>query len=70
MKNKYRIVNDDFAGYEVQIRYWWLPFFWFQKWHNGTINTWANIIDAKKWIDGGCKRKQKKPVKKVYLTSY
>lgn len=26
MKNKYRIVRDSYAGYEVQIWRWWWPF--------------------------------------------
>lgn len=28
-KNKYRIVRDNYAGYEVQIKRWWFPF-WIQ----------------------------------------
>lgn len=28
MKNKYRVVTDCLLGYEVQVKYWWLPFFW------------------------------------------
>jgi len=35
MKNKYKIVTDKFNGFEVQIRFWWFPIFWFQcKWTN------------------------------------
>jgi hypothetical protein len=30
MKNRYRIVTDNYAGYEAQIRYCWFPFIWFQ----------------------------------------
>lgn len=26
-KTKYRIVPDRFWGYEVQFRYWWMPFY-------------------------------------------
>ncbi len=29
LKNRYRIVSDDYAGYEVQIKRWWFPF-WIQ----------------------------------------
>jgi len=25
LKNKYRIVRDNYLGYEVQIRRWWFP---------------------------------------------
>ncbi len=28
-KTRYRIVTDAHLGYEAQMRYWWLPF-WFQ----------------------------------------
>lgn len=30
MKNRYRVVADRFAGYEAQVKFWWLPVFWFQ----------------------------------------
>jgi hypothetical protein len=30
VKNKYRIVRDDYAGYEAQVRFWYFPFWWFQ----------------------------------------
>jgi len=30
MKNKYRIVTDSYLGYEIQKRYWWFPFMYFQ----------------------------------------
>lgn len=30
LKKKYRIVRDKYAGYEVQFRFWWLPFIWFE----------------------------------------
>ena len=29
-KNKYRIVTDNYAGYEAQVKYWWFPFIWIQ----------------------------------------
>ena len=35
MKNKYRIVSDNFQGFEVQIKRWWFPF-WFQCWNHAT----------------------------------
>jgi len=47
-KTKYRIVKDNFAGYEAQFRYWWMPFW---KQINFT-NTSSTIENAKKIIDG------------------
>ena len=41
---KYRIVRDRFAGYEVQFRFWWLPFIWFQA--NG-CNTHGSVESAR-----------------------
>jgi len=29
-KDKYRIVRDNYCGYEVQVKKWWFPFCWFQ----------------------------------------
>ena len=28
-KRRYRIVTDEYSGYEAQVKYWWFPF-WFQ----------------------------------------
>lgn len=33
-RNTYRIVTDSYLGYEAQVKYWWLPFVWFEI--NGT----------------------------------
>mgnify|MGYP000741700380 CR=1 FL=1 len=30
LRNRYRIVKDCYNGYEAQVRYWWLPVWWFQ----------------------------------------
>lgn len=30
MRNSYRIVGDNRRGYEVQIKLWWFPVFWFE----------------------------------------
>jgi hypothetical protein len=46
MKKKYRVVSDMFAGYEVQTRIWWLPF-WRQ---HGYTNTHRTIEDAIEYI--------------------
>lgn len=29
-KNRYRIVRDNYAGYEAQVKFWWFPLIWFQ----------------------------------------
>lgn len=36
--NKYRIVTDNFAGYEVQCKRWWWPF-WIQCGYTNTHRT-------------------------------
>lgn len=61
MKNHYRVVEDDFAGYEVQIKRWWFPF-WMQIGSNFSsfINTNITIEEAKKlieWHKNGRKKK-------------
>ena len=39
-KNKYRIVRDNYAGYEAQYQPWWFPFVWFQIEYDGSmVNT-------------------------------
>ena len=47
---KYRIVTDNYCGYEVQIWRWWFPF-WVQVWESGHINTHRSIEEAKEFID-------------------
>jgi hypothetical protein len=42
MKNKYRIVTDEYAGNEAQVRYWWFPFRYFQI----GINTFTSVEKA------------------------
>lgn len=46
MKNKYRVVKDNFSGYEVQIKYWYLPIFWFQVGGMAGVNTHNTIQKA------------------------
>lgn len=41
---KYRIVTDNYAGYEVQSWRWWWPF-----WIQGATNTHYSIEDAEKY---------------------
>lgn len=35
-KNKYRVVEDRYCGFEAQVRFWWFPFIWCQISHTGT----------------------------------
>lgn len=52
---EYRIVRDNFAGYEVQIRRWWVPF-WVQA---NFCNTHCSIEAAERWAEQhaqGCVR--------------
>jgi hypothetical protein len=44
---RYRIVEDRYAGYEVQIRRWWWPF-WVQA---GFCNTHSTAERAEQWIN-------------------
>lgn len=64
MRNKYRIVTDRFAGYEIQIKYWFFPLFWFEI--AGPIspmcNTFGSIESAKAYIE----KRKKKTVWKSY----
>lgn len=46
LKNKYRIVRDLYAGYEVQVRFWWLPFLWLLH----PINTHYSVERAEEYI--------------------
>ncbi len=52
-KTSYRIVSDDFSGYEVQKWRWWFPF-WVQEDKFCYTNTFKEIEDAKQWIEDGC----------------
>lgn len=45
MSPEYRIVRDTWAGYEVQIRRWWWPF-WMQA---GFSNTHGSLEAAERW---------------------
>jgi hypothetical protein len=45
-KTKYRIVTDNYLGYEVQFKKWWLPF-WTQTW---LPNTHPSIDKARQYI--------------------
>lgn len=43
-QTEYRIVRDDYAGYEVQRKFWWVPF-----WIQSPVNTHATEEDAVKF---------------------
>lgn len=45
MSGHYRIVRDHYAGYEVQVRRWWWPF-WVQA---GFCNTHSSVERAEEW---------------------
>jgi hypothetical protein len=65
MKNKYRVVSDEYFGFEVQINFWWLPGFWFQCFSaNGLGNSHDSLNKAKKFIEN---RKVRK-IKKIYYS--
>ncbi len=44
MRAEYRIVADNWAGFEVQWRRWWWPF-----WEMPVCNTHASIEAAERW---------------------
>jgi len=48
-KNSYRIITDNYNGYEVQIRRWFFPF-WVQIGEQGFTNTNPSIESAKQLI--------------------
>lgn len=45
-KNKYRIITDYWLGFTVQIKRWWLPF-WYQ---TDVCNTHSSLKEAEKYI--------------------
>ena len=46
MKTKYRIVTDNYAGFECQVKHWWFPF-WIQL---NFANTFYSLEKAKNFI--------------------
>lgn len=48
-RNRYRIVADNYAGYEVQVKRWWFPV-WIQK---GFVNTFCTIERARDYAKTG-----------------
>lgn len=54
VKKEYRIIKNNYRGYEVQHRYKWFPFIWFQTtgiygfWH---INSFMSMSSARNYIN-------------------
>ena len=48
MKTRYRIVKDNYCGYEVQVWRWYFPF-WKQL---GFCNTHPSVEKARQYIEG------------------
>ena len=46
-RTRYRIVRDAYAGYEVQFRYWWMPFYM----QAGYTNTHFSMDGAKRYLE-------------------
>jgi hypothetical protein len=65
--NKYRIVTDEYAGFEVQKRFLWI--FWKQAEgiSSNHVNTFGDLDEAKQWIEELKKRKQKKIEKRKVI---
>jgi hypothetical protein len=63
----FRIITDEYLGYEVQIKKRFLFWSrWKQCYMNGHVNTHRSIEDAKKWIEAGCPKK--KPFEVVWVS--
>ena len=50
-KHKYRIITDVYNGFECQIKKWYFPFFWFQLWHTGSVNSFVSEREAREFIE-------------------
>lgn len=65
--NKFRIVSDNYNGYEVQIKKWWFPFY-VQCWEDGYhTNTFSSIDEAKEWVKTGWGKRTEKSKVVEYL---
>ena len=45
-RTRFRIVRDNYSGFETQFRYWWMPFYL-----QGRSNTHPTIEKAKNYIE-------------------
>ena len=63
LENKYRVVEDDFSGYEAQVKFWWIPIFWFEMHEPGFMtNTWRTLDEAKYFINSRRNKKKKRKI--------
>ena len=60
MKNRYRIVTDAYAGYEVQVKYWWFPLLWIQ-------DCWVNTHNSVDNAEAFAIKRARRVVKEVVL---
>tara|TARA_R110000782_G_scaffold102995_2_gene190420 strand:+ start:40 stop:252 length:213 start_codon:yes stop_codon:yes gene_type:complete len=56
-QTKYRIISDEFAGYECQFRYFWMPFY--LQMNFPSCNTHFTLHEAKNFIENGSVEKKK-----------
>jgi hypothetical protein len=49
VKNKYRIVKDNYCGYEVQVWRWWFPVWTATGVHGHFTNTFVSIEEAEEF---------------------
>lgn len=62
-KNRYRIVTDEYLGYEVQTKKWWF-IGWYQCWNNGNMtNTFRRVEDAEDFVENRKTKGKTKVVK-------
>jgi len=73
MKSRYRIIEDDFNGHEVQVKRWWFPFLWSQCWNEGPANTFPTLDEAKRFAEAKAKGipwRNGKAKKRKVITEY
>lgn len=51
-KNRYRIITDNYSGFEAQVKYWFFPIMWLQIGVQGFSNTSTTIKQAEAVIRG------------------
>lgn len=58
---RYRIVTDDYSGFEVQVKRWWIPFWW----QCDVINTFSTLESAEKYANNHAVRTRNKIIKQL-----
>jgi hypothetical protein len=53
LKNKYRIANDSYCGYEVQVKRWWFPIWTALGVHGHLTNTHVSVEKAEEFAKNG-----------------